>query len=76
MENCERCGGWNENRKDRFCTKCKKALRDEMKEAGYLRESPRLGDVRGEAWRNAPGPRHCGANSGSWDNVVRAIEDG
>ena len=69
MENCERCHGPKPATR-RFCKGCEKAVRSEMKESGYLQQvpwsSPKAPD--------AAGPRACGG--GSWDNAVRAIEDG
>lgn len=42
---CERCGGMKSNPKNRYCTRCGKAVLDELKDAGYLRPVPPPGSA-------------------------------
>lgn len=42
MKGCEKCS-CPAKEGERFCTECKKHLRKEMRDAGYLKNVPRLG---------------------------------
>jgi len=70
MRTCERCGHEKAVERERYCTACKKAVKQEMQDSGYLTNVP----IRHYRNANAAGPRHC--DGGSWDNVIRILEDG
>ena len=57
----------------RYCSgECRKAMLEAMREDGYLQAVPQ----RFVREFDPPGPRACDEGSGSWDNAVRAVEDG
>jgi len=67
---CERCGEEPRIKADRrYCYKCEAWVKSQMVRDGYLTHVP------DEAHKpRGSGPRECG--DGSWDNAVRAVEDG
>ena len=70
MKICEKCSDKpSVNDRERFCKGCKKAILQEMKEQGYLTSIP-----YGHRSNHGAGPRCC--SDASWDNAVKAIEDG
>jgi len=70
VKSCERCG--DPISKDRFCKNCRKAVLAEMKNVGYLQESPSPSYAVDLANPYRPHVRRI--TSGEWDNAVRAIE--
>lgn len=58
--------------KEIYCQGCRTRVINELQSAGYFAPST--------YWRarspSGHGPRHCSEGSGSWDNAVKAIEDG
>jgi len=68
-KNCERCNEAEAKPGERYCAPCKRAVKAEMKQAGYLQRVP----GRRHQLVDALGPRTSGG--GSWDNAVRTLED-
>lgn len=72
---CERCDALPRVKGERFCKACKKIVKQELTDAGYLQQYYRGSGGRGVG--SSEDRRETkGHTSPSWDNVVRAAEEG
>lgn len=67
---CERCQAESVDARERYCVSCRKVVRKELRESGYLQSVPR------RAYRS-PEQAQAHGDGGPWgENAVRALEDG
>lgn len=69
---CDRCKQEPRSAKWRYCKKCLRAMRAEMKASGYMRAAPKPSAVR--STHRMTKDEDADANGG-WGNVVKALDE-